>query len=151
MSGRLISNRLTIKNTGNGFDELVKLFTKTSEMDPTPFNSLVPMPREIYDVEALTIDRQDANWFVHRPRVYDKANRGEFRNISSEEMAEYFPMNAVKEEFFKKYGVSNWHQWSIKNWGTPWDAFDIEISTLSEDEVLIKFNTINNSPMKIFG
>ena len=42
-------------------------------------------------------------------------------NPTKEEMKE----NIEKIKLIKLYGVENWYDWSIKNWGTKWDMNEV--------------------------
>lgn len=54
-------------------------------------------------------------------------------------------INKAAEE---KYGDNNWYDWSIKNWGTKWNAYD---TSLQNDSVLVVlvFNTAWAAPMPV--
>lgn len=48
----------------------------------------------------------------------------------------------------KKYGEENcWYHWRIKNWGTKWDAYDVEIHMDGDDVMTIMFQTAWNAPI----
>lgn len=47
----------------------------------------------------------------------------------------------------KKYGYYNWYDWSIANWGTKWNACDVDIT---EDCLSIQFDTAWSCPEGIF-
>lgn len=51
--------------------------------------------------------------------------------------------NPVLEE---KYGASNWYDWSIKNWGTKWNAYHIDTGEWNEEERTIHFDTAWGTP-----
>ena len=42
------------------------------------------------------------------------------------------------------YGVTDWYEWRIKNWGTKWDCYDI-----NGGEELIEFNTAWTTPIEL--
>jgi hypothetical protein len=44
------------------------------------------------------------------------------------------------------YGFKTWYQWSIPNWGTKWNAYDIEVS-----ENTVSFDTAWNSPKPVLA
>lgn len=48
-------------------------------------------------------------------------------------------------------GNNDWYTWRIKNWGTKWNAFDVEINTDDDDkdELHIKFDTAWTHPFPI--
>ena len=44
----------------------------------------------------------------------------------------------------KQYGHSDWYEWSTHNWGTKWNAYDID-----EEEDGFQFNTAWASPWRV--
>lgn len=53
---------------------------------------------------------------------------------------------SIEEE--KKYGEENcWYEWRIKNWGTKWDAYDVEIQMDGDDIMSIMFQTAWSAPI----
>lgn len=50
------------------------------------------------------------------------------------------------EEEKKKYGEDNWYNWSIKNWGTKWNASD---ACVDEENKTFVFDTAWSAPEKI--
>ena len=53
---------------------------------------------------------------------------------------------SVEEE--KKYGEENcWYRWQINNWGTKWDACEVEIQMYDDDVMGIMFQTAWNAPL----
>lgn len=59
-------------------------------------------------------------------------------NLSTIEMAE-----------LDKKGVPYWYKWQRDNWGTKWNAYEIEILDESDYELKIKFQTAWNVPRQI--
>ena len=41
----------------------------------------------------------------------------------------------------------NWYDWSVRNWGTKWDAYDVDVEV---DIGYIRFDTAWNTPIPIF-
>jgi hypothetical protein len=150
MNDKLLHNRLTLKNTGAGFSELLKLFTKTNDKDPTPFNSLIPMPKEIWDTQAFFSDDKDIQTIFSDCIIYDKKYYGEKRDMTLAEVREHQPIMFTKKYLYEKYGVLNWRQWAIKNWGSSWDASAIEITMLGNEEALIKFDSYGSYPDAVY-
>ena len=50
---------------------------------------------------------------------------------------------------YEQYGHCDWYSWSIENWGTKWDACDVDVEE-DEDEVRIFFTTAWDYPQPIF-
>lgn len=49
----------------------------------------------------------------------------------------------------EKYGKENcWYEWSIKNWGTKWNASEAEIIETEGEELIYKFETAWSPPVQ---
>lgn len=44
----------------------------------------------------------------------------------------------------------NWYDWSIVNWGTKWDAYQVRTQRISETELYIMLETAWSPPIPIF-
>ena len=54
-------------------------------------------------------------------------------------------------ELVKKYGATDWYDWSLKNWGCKWDARDIEIEESGDDNLLyLIFDTPWSPPIDFY-
>ena len=148
-----VHTRLTIRNTGVGFNELLSLFRKKGGNSPTPFHSLIPMPKEIWDTEATSFDdisrEDDLDFLFSEEKLWDKGNHGICRPLTSAEVAEYKSISSKNESLLEKYGVKNWRQWALKNWGTPWEAHNVKIKRHNKKEVLITYSTDSNPALEV--
>lgn len=52
---------------------------------------------------------------------------------------------AEQKELMNRYGATDWYDWSIKNWGTKWNAYRI-----LDEQGLIEFETAWSTPSPIF-
>ena len=77
-------------------DFIAAVKTKESDFD---FNGVVPMPDEIRDT--------DKGW------------------SADETPAEKEAKEKKNKELKAKYGASDWYDWSVNNWGTKWNAYEI--------------------------
>lgn len=140
MSNSKVHIKLTIKNTGLGFDELVSLFSKKGGKNPSPFNSLIPMPKAIWLTEATSYDDNPDSVFF-KQTFFDKKRHGASRSLSKKEVEKYKKPDPVKVNLLKKYGVKNWRQWAFINWGATWEAGNIKIKKHTKEEVQISFTS----------
>jgi hypothetical protein len=54
----------------------------------------------------------------------------------------------MNEDLIKKYGASNWYEWTIKHWGTKWDASDPEIELEGKQTIGYRFETAWSPPIE---
>ena len=93
----------------------------------------------------------------------DDLNQQEFVDLAHKhtnyKLYAYSQIYGVKEEedldnIFKgyynlrKYGVKNWYDWHVKNWGTKWNVGEAEL--IDEDSKTISFQTAWSTPEGIF-
>jgi len=70
--------------------------------------------------------------------------------VNGEKRAVKIPDETL-EEWRIKYGADNWYDWNNQNWGTKWDACDLEFEESPTDEfVTIRFNTAWSFPEPVF-
>ena len=48
----------------------------------------------------------------------------------------------------RRYGFNNWYDWAWENWGTKWDAYDVQLDEWGLT-LEYRFNTAWNGPDKI--
>lgn len=91
------------------------------------FNSLLPLPTVLKAVSVpVRIQPQEeinAAW----DEWYKRKDEGK---LEKWELEQGRPMGVgITQETYntlmKEYGVSNWYEWSVQNWGTKWDCYDV--------------------------
>lgn len=79
------------------------------------FNKILPMPKELTAKYPHSPEETDACGI---PLTIGKLNK-------------------------KKFGASNWYEWCLKNWGTKWNAYDINTD---KDSDYLQFTTAWSPP-----
>jgi len=104
----------------------VKRFIKDAAGNDSVLNldSLLPMPSELRMVSSpvkimtqAEIDKQWADWKVAK----------EAGNLSSFDKDKPFGLGITREQsdsYKAKYGVDNWYDWAISNYGSKWGVYD---------------------------
>ena len=49
-----------------------------------------------------------------------------------------------------KYGHESWYSWCLANWGTKWEATDIDVSFSDENEISCSFMTAWAPPIPVY-
>lgn len=108
----------------------------------TTFNTVSPMPRALKDTEhnsiAMDVERMlgtTRTFFGDRPTLPDLYDK--YSEQNGDEVIAFLISNQIT------YGATSWLNWSIKNWGTKWDMYDV----LCENNIL-SFDTAWSTPIK---
>ena len=109
----------------------------SNESNNLDFNRLVPMPDELRNtsspVRIQTQEEIDKIWA-------DWNNRKNAGQLNDYELREGKPFGlgitqAQHDELIAKYGCADWYNWSVRNWGTKWNAYDVgEWEVIDVDE-----------------
>ena len=95
------------------------------------FNSIIPMPKPL--TEALNHE--------------DVCDHPDWENVNGC----YVPKSKLKRQrWLKLYGTDNWYDWSRKNWGTKWNAYDVWLEVDTKDTLEVDFSTAWSAPIPVF-
>tara|TARA_R100000742_G_C4228410_1_gene50534 strand:+ start:215 stop:700 length:486 start_codon:yes stop_codon:yes gene_type:complete len=64
-------------------------------------------------------------------------------------MPKYIYKGSLGTEERKKYGSDNWYDWSCENWGTKWNAYDVDVESHEDTTLYIDFCTAWSPPLPI--
>ena len=92
----------------------------------------------------------DFNGIVPMPKELEKGAMIEFDNCPSdyENVEGYFVPKSylVCKRWIEQFGTDNWYDWSRMNWGTKWNAYEVEVHQDKESILEIDFSTAWDSP-----
>jgi hypothetical protein len=111
--------------SGKGADVQKLLASVKSDESEFDFNLIVSMPDELRGTTAPT--------YIITEEAYARKERGITQKMS----------NTLK----KKYGADNWYEWTRNNWGTKWNAYDVNTYDVGDDTIY--FNTAWATPVPI--
>lgn len=138
-----VYNKVYFRGDSKRLDEL-KNFVKTEERE-FDFNKIIPMPESL-NIESSS--RETIATACARAKRAGKNTCEEFEKYYDHEKSfdEWAEMGEIYLTNFEKYGATTWYDWSWNNWGTKWNACDVE--WIDDNEV--EFNTAWNAPEPIY-
>lgn len=143
------------------FEEIAKkVKSKESAFD---FNNIVPMPESLnitsgssVDVGLALIDRNSEE--AKRMIAYGWTDKKKRKVNTYEKLVAYLEERDTKEELeknkkeaqtaldnIKKYGHKDWYSWSIANWGTKWNAYEV----IADYGNTFEFQTAWGTPVEV--
>lgn len=129
-----VTNILTI----NESEEKVRKFLDAvkGEKSDFDFNKIIPMPEEL-SIESCSTGEHGMSFLLGDKSAldgYDAKRREEAIRLG----AKYLVNIAL-------YGAQDWYDWCRANWGTKWNAYDIDV-----DGNKIRFDTAWNAPAPVY-
>ena len=125
------ANNLTVH--GPAADVLRFVAQATGTDSALDFNKLLPMPEELRGTSSPTrivsqeeIDNMWADWNKRKAE-------GNLSSFEKERPMGLGITQAKHDEFILKYGYDNWYDWSVFNWGTKWNAYDVTEWSVNEN------------------
>ena len=110
-------NHVSFEGSKEKIIELKELFASDEKV--FDFNKILPMPEDSEDFQATGSFSMDTN-------------QG---GLSDEEFIEK-----------KVETPANWYYWSIKNWGTKWNAVDPQLDVDKDERIEYSFSTAWDAP-----
>lgn len=144
------------KDIDNIFN-LIKGVDEDGEVREFDFNRLIPRPAELNIECGSRGDRGLAYLFKHaensdEEEIIAKAYRSEsiFGDVRTTDVTDDIEEDTIEMgkkylSNYKKYGYCTWYRWAIDNWGTKWNACNVNINNKS-----IYFDTAWSFPAPIF-
>ena len=142
-----ISNQLIV--TANSNEELQNFLSAIkgnnnmgSQQEVIDFNMIIPMPLPLRDTEASSaIDDAIYYYKVKNNLVeYDRQKMDRFKK-SKKELQKLYKIGEMYVGYEREFEAKDWYDWSIKNWGTKWNAYYTSVSMLSDTTAEINFDT----------
>lgn len=147
-------------------EQIKQLFDKIGSYnkDDAPvidFNKLIPMPEDIRDTRVDSYNEEAFTYFLYKnPYIdtsfFDRSDRHsinqEYGHIianryKTEELNQLYKAGEKQYDNIKRYGSRNWYDWSVKNWGTKWNAMEADVNF--GDHSYISFDTAWCAPVPI--
>jgi hypothetical protein len=149
------ANNVTI----TGPKDTVLAFTTMAKNTSQDFslNSFLPIPSELKNTSSpariMSQSEIDDMWTEWRKKKESKCDTGPM-GLHSYEKDAPFGLGITQETYYtlvKKYGVSNWYDWCLINWGTKWDCYNVgEWGVDSETSAATIYYETAWSPITIF-
>lgn len=113
-----IINRVHVREAREADMKKIKLVMKTKESE-FDFNALAPMPKELKHVTSpvrIITEKEYKKQIDEMPSEaeIDKSYWGHGLTLG------------MSKRYKKLFGADNWYDWHVMNWGTKWNAYDID-------------------------
>lgn len=149
------TNNVTIQGDAQALQTLKrKLAGKNGPFD---FNGLIPMPKSL-DIESgsrtrlgmACFDQQSFEYLKGMPwfpeQYPDVETPSQLRAAVESSEPKTVELGRAAVANVKAYGVPTWYEWCNLNWGTKWNACQVEIDVETDNLMSYKFDTAWSAP-----
>lgn len=123
-----VSFRLEFRSDDNNyeavkarFEEMKKLMKGEGDTPQFDFNKLIPMPEELRGSRSPVEIVAEAELEAKKKEVDEYNAKPENKNWKRE----YPITRAIQVSLLERFGADNWYDWSVENWGTKWNAYEV--------------------------
>lgn len=153
-----ISNEVRI--TGSK-EELAKLkYAVKIDNEEFDFNGIIKRPKELDGfsspvriISKTEFQIQEKKKGKIKEKIKDKVERGE-ELTKEESQGQFFGLGGITKEmqqnFIEKYGVDNWYDWTLQNWGVKWNSSSVSVLNNTDEELHVFFLTPWATPAGVF-
>lgn len=105
------------------------------------FNTIIPMPEVLRDTRSPSQPIEDKVQFEKELAEYKRDKDDKTKYVTK-------PITFAQSRRYKTlYGTDNWYEWANNNWGTKWNAYDINENP---EHGHIQFDTAWSPPLPVF-
>ncbi len=108
------------------------------------FQSIIPRPKSL-DIESSSSVDDAMEFILSR----GQKNKEYFGKLDKDELERILNLGRTALKNIALYGFKDWHKWSIRNWGTKWDCYEVSVDVFP-DTISMEFQTAWNSPQPVF-
>ena len=120
-------NQVTIQSTQKDIEKIMEHLRGSETM--FDFNNLVPMPELIKDLHSMHSGGKQHFYSVSKWRKNLNGTKDPYLSFPDKE---WITKHAVDDFTVRRltmdHGTADWYAWSCSNWGTKWNAYDVEYS-----------------------
>lgn len=146
-----ITTQVEIKGTKAKIKKLIKdtkiILDGDVQENQFDFNGIIKMPPELKNTTSP-------------PTIVSTAREALQKNKLDKELAakNRWPSNtnryisqAEADLRRKKYNALDWYDWSVANWGTKWNAYDVHYTTHDDTKLVLQLDTAWDTPRGIWN
>jgi len=109
------------------------------------------MPNHTQCKMVLKGSKKDLDAFLKKAKAID--SHGKMKDFSLNAfvpMPDHIYRGNLGQEEKNKYGEENcWYDWSINNWGTKWECYEVAAGEIDNNTLVILFQTAWSPPMPV--